>query len=71
MGAPFSVLKGINISHDFGPDVQVIKSISFAADSEIIGLIGSNGAGKSTLLKIIAGEIRPTIGKIVTNSRPY
>lgn len=36
-----------------------------------IALIGNNGVGKSTLLKIIAGELAPTEGKIITNSKPY
>ncbi len=30
------------------------------------GLVGRNGAGKTTLLRLIAGEIAPTTGKIVT-----
>jgi ATPase subunit of ABC transporter with duplicated ATPase domains len=31
------------------------------------GLIGANGAGKSTFLKILAGEIEPTTGQVVTD----
>ena len=31
---------------------------------EFISVIGSNGAGKSTLLNVLAGEIRPTEGRI-------
>jgi macrolide transport system ATP-binding/permease protein len=29
-----------------------------------IGIVGKNGAGKSTLLKLIAGQIKPDIGKV-------
>lgn len=29
-----------------------------------IGIVGKNGAGKSTLLKLIAGHIRPDLGKV-------
>ncbi len=33
-------------------------------ENDRIALMGKNGAGKSTLLKIIAGENKPTLGKI-------
>lgn len=32
---------------------------------EVVALLGDDGAGKSTLVKIIAGEIRPSSGRIV------
>ena len=36
---------------------------------DVVALIGKNGAGKSTLLKAIAGLLRPTSGKIITEGR--
>src|SRR3954452_23955571 len=31
------------------------------------GLVGLNGSGKSTLLRLIAGELRPSTGRIATS----
>jgi len=36
---------------------------------ELVALAGENGAGKTTLVRCIAGDIRPTTGKIVFNGR--
>ena len=43
----------------------LFKDISFNInENDRIALMGKNGAGKSTLLKIIAGEKKPTRGKV-------
>ena len=43
----------------------VLSNISFQIDEpKIIALIGRNGTGKSTLLRLIAGHLKPTVGKI-------
>ncbi|MDH3871114.1 MAG: ABC transporter ATP-binding protein [Gammaproteobacteria bacterium] len=47
---------------------EVLKNVSFnIASGESIGILGRNGAGKSTLLKVIAGIIRPDMGRVVNN----
>lgn len=45
--------------------VVAVRDVSLSIpDGERHALLGSNGAGKSTLFSIIAGEYRPTHGKI-------
>lgn len=42
-----------------------LKNIDFQIEKgDVLGVIGTNGAGKSTLLKLIAGILKPTVGKI-------
>ena len=30
---------------------------------QVLGLVGSNGTGKSTALKILAGKLKPNLGR--------
>lgn len=49
---------------EFG-GTTLFKDISFAInEKDRIALMGKNGAGKSTLLKIIAGERKPSAGRV-------
>jgi len=49
---------------EFG-GTTLFKDISFVVNKkDRIALMGKNGAGKSTLLKIMAGEQKPTKGKV-------
>jgi len=42
-----------------------VKDVSFdLRRGECIGVIGLNGSGKTTLLRMVAGIVRPTLGKV-------
>lgn len=50
------------------PDGSVaLSGITAAFGPGRTGLVGANGSGKSTLLRLIAGELRPSAGSIVTS----
>ncbi len=38
---------------------------------EKVSIVGNNGIGKSTLLRLIAGELVPVEGSIISSSQPY
>src|SRR5215831_8191687 len=53
------------VSKHFGA-ILALDDVSLALHGgEVIGLMGDNGAGKSTLVKIIAGNFRPSNGKLL------
>lgn len=59
------VLTGVGFTW---PDGSVaLSGITAAFGAGRTGLIGANGSGKSTLLRLIAGQLRPTAGSIVTS----
>ena len=46
-------------------DTQVLTEVDLSLTrGEIVFVYGANGAGKSTLLRLLAGEFRPTQGKV-------
>ena len=50
--------------------ITALEKISFrVGEGDVVGIIGRNGAGKSTLMKTMAGLLRPSSGRIVSNGR--
>ncbi|HWG44215.1 MAG TPA: ABC transporter ATP-binding protein [Gemmataceae bacterium] len=51
------------VSKWYGPVIGV-NQVTLELRSGITGLVGSNGAGKSTLMRLIAGQMRPDLGRV-------
>lgn len=56
-----------DISFDWPDGTPALTHVSGSFSRARTGLVGVNGAGKTTLLKLIAKELRPTSGSIVTS----
>jgi branched-chain amino acid transport system ATP-binding protein len=59
------LLEAQNVVKAFGSFKAVAGADLAVAEGEIVGLIGPNGAGKSTFFNCIAGDLRPTGGRIL------
>lgn len=67
MSSPLLQLE--RISKEF-TGVKALMDISLSVYSgEIHAIVGENGAGKSTLVNILAGQLRPTSGRILLNGQ--
>ncbi len=63
-GAAPAILETRDLSRSFG-GLQAVRNVNISLNrGELHAVIGPNGAGKSTLVNLLAGEIRPTTGRI-------
>ncbi len=51
------------VSKWYGPVIGV-NEVSFEVRPGITGMLGPNGAGKTTLIKLLAGQLRPSLGDV-------
>ena len=57
------------VGHRFGDGPWLFRHVDLALDQrERLGIVGPNGAGKSTLLAVLAGELEPAEGCVVTGT---
>ncbi len=64
-------IKAEKLSFSYG-EKEILNSASFILDGTKRNcLVGKNGVGKSTLLRILAREIEPSGGKLVTSNPNY
>lgn len=57
------------LSYVLGDGRVLFQDLAFGLGRERVGLVGANGVGKSTLVRILAGELRPSTGAVLSSGR--
>lgn len=52
----------------YGPVIG-LNDVTLQIEPGITGLVGPNGAGKSTLIKLLTGQLRPSLGRVLVRGR--
>jgi len=68
---PFGAINIINLpkdlekdtTHRYGSNTFKLHRLPVPRPGQVLGLVGTNGIGKSTALKILAGKLKPNLGK--------
>lgn len=75
---PFGAIEIINLpkdldkdtTHRYGPNQFKLHRLPTPRPGQVLGLVGTNGIGKSTALKILAGKLKPNLGRFEADKRP-
>lgn len=67
LAPPIVKLEDVSVGYDGKP---VLSKLDLRIDQDDrIALLGNNGQGKSTLSKLLAGELKPMVGRIQSSSK--
>jgi ATP-binding cassette subfamily E protein 1 len=55
------------IAHKYGENCFQLHGLPMPHAGTVLGMLGCNGTGKSTAIKILAGQLKPNLGKIDDN----
>jgi len=69
---PFHVISIVNLpeklstdaTHRYGVNAFELFRMPAPKPGKVLGLIGANGVGKTTAVKILAGELKPNLGRV-------
>ncbi|CAK9144077.1 unnamed protein product [Ilex paraguariensis] len=68
---PFEAIQIINLpkdldkdtTHRYGPNTFKLHRLPVPRPGQVLGLVGTNDIGKSTALKVLAGKLKPNLGR--------
>ncbi|MFB6284797.1 MAG: ribosome biogenesis/translation initiation ATPase RLI [Halobacteria archaeon] len=67
---PFDAIKLVNLEketgeklHQYGENQFRLYGLPAPKENEVVGVLGRNGTGKSTALQILAGKLKPNLGR--------
>ncbi|KAF3774985.1 ABC transporter E family member 2 [Nymphaea thermarum] len=68
---PFKAIQIINLpkdldkdtTHRYGANTFKLHRLPVPRPGQVLGLVGTNGIGKSTALKVLAGKLKPNLGR--------
>lgn len=68
---PFDAISIINLpkslekdtTHRYGPNSFKLHRLPMPRPGQVLGLVGTNGIGKSTALRVLAGKLKPNLGR--------